>query len=80
MAIIVDTDKYLFNHGKAPRGFGLWLFEAEVPACRERGRVSLERSKVTIQVTDHYRNAVAEAKRRLRRDHGLQDGRLVVLW
>ena len=30
MAITVDTDKYRFNHGKAPRGFGLWLFEAEV--------------------------------------------------
>ncbi len=67
MAIIVDTDKYLFNHGKAPRGYGLWLFEADVPACRERGRVSRERTKVTLQVYANARNIHARGSSPLAR-------------
>lgn len=26
-SIRINTDKYKFNHGKYPRGFGLWWFK-----------------------------------------------------
>lgn len=64
MAIRVDTTAYQVSHGRKPRGWGLWMFTAE--------------SRM-FQVTDYYRNAVAEAKRQVRRDCKVQDGTLIVM-
>lgn len=25
--MIVDTQRYRFSHGKAPKGYGLWMFD-----------------------------------------------------
>jgi hypothetical protein len=36
----VNTDRYLFSHGKNPRGTGAWLFEVGDQAFPARGTYS----------------------------------------
>ncbi|MBW2598598.1 MAG: hypothetical protein JRC60_00495 [Deltaproteobacteria bacterium] len=48
----VETDKYIFNTGKIPRGYGMWAFEI-------RGKTIF----ITGNYADAKKEAIKEAKR-----------------
>lgn len=54
-----NTTQYVFNHGKAPRGFGLWMFQIVV------GGSTLTRSSTGCMSYTHAKFEIAAKAKEL---------------
>ena len=58
MKVTFDTGSYMFSHGVAPKGKGLWIFEVTFS-----DRLGSYTGGNTIKVSESFTNAKREAKR-----------------